>query len=152
LEPTFVVTVYVYGVVERKVHHITIIIVIYVPISTAIYAITRAEKNVFSFLPQISNLLRGAYVVAVKATLVGSLVTHFRVILDKTLAALDIDVSMVTVLEIPVSPKDEAESLHSPKGLLIKSSTCSGRASSRPSWNCQHYQPCNIKYDRLLAR
>jgi hypothetical protein len=105
LKPPSAVPVHVYGAVERKVHHITIIIVIYIRTSTAIFAIMRAEKNVLSFLPQNSNLRRGAYVVAVKATLLDSLVTHFRVILAKILAASDIDVSMVILMNVPVSPE-----------------------------------------------
>lgn len=105
MEPPFVVTVYVYGVVERRVHHITIITVIYILISTAMFAITRVRKNILSFLLQSSKLLRGAYVVAVKVTLLGSLVTHFRVILDNILATLDIDVSMVILMNVPVSPE-----------------------------------------------
>jgi hypothetical protein len=105
LEPPFVVTVYVYGVVERRVHHITIITVIYILISTAMFAITRVRKNIPGFLPKSPKLLRGAYVVAVKVTLLDSLVTHFRVILDKILAASDIDVSMVILMNVPVSPE-----------------------------------------------
>jgi hypothetical protein len=91
-------------VVERKVHHITIII-IYILISIAMFAITRVRKNILSFLPQSSKLLRGVYVVAVKVTLLGSLVTHFRVVLVKILAASDINVSMVILTNVPVSPE-----------------------------------------------
>ena len=105
MKPPSAVAVHVYGAVERKAHHITIIIIIHILISIAMFAITRVRKNILSFLPQSFKLLRGAYVVAVKVTLLGSLVTHFRVIRDKTLAALDIDISMVTVLDIPVSPE-----------------------------------------------
>jgi hypothetical protein len=105
LEPPSAVPVHVYGAVERKVHHITIIIIIYIFISIAMFVITRVRKNILSFLPQSSKLLRGAYVVAVKVTLLGSLLTHFRVILDKILAASDIDVSMVILTNVPVSPE-----------------------------------------------
>ena len=91
--------------VERRVYHITIITVIYILIFIAMFAITRVRKNILSFLPQSSTLLRGAYVVAVKVTLLGSLVMHFRVILDKILAELDIDVSMVILMNVPVSPE-----------------------------------------------
>jgi hypothetical protein len=102
LKPPSDVAVHVYGAVERKARHITIIIIIHILISIAMFAITRVRKNILSFLPQSSKLLRGAYVVAVKVTLLGSLVTHFRVILDKILAASDIDVSMVIIMNVPV--------------------------------------------------
>jgi hypothetical protein len=105
LKPPSAVAVHVYGAVERKVHRITIIIIIYILIFIAMFAITRVRKNILSFLPQSSRLLRGAYVVAVKATMLGSLVTHFRVILDKILAASDIYVSMVILMNVPVSPE-----------------------------------------------
>ena len=104
MKPPSAVTVHVCGAVERKVHHITIIIIIYILISIAMFAITRVRKNIPSFPPKSPKLLRGAYVVAVKVTLLGSLVTHFRVILDKILAESDIDVSMVILMNIPVSP------------------------------------------------
>jgi len=77
----------------------------YILISIAMYAITRVKKNVLSFLPQSPKPLRGAYFVAVKVTLLGSLVTHFQVILDKILAESDIDVSMVILMNVPVSPE-----------------------------------------------
>jgi hypothetical protein len=105
LKPPSAVTVHVCGAVERKVHHITIIIIMYILISIAMYAITRVKKNILSFLPQSPKPLRGAYFVAVKVTLLGSLVTHFQVILDKILAESDIDVSMVILMNVPVSPE-----------------------------------------------
>ena len=104
MKPLSAVALHVYGAVERKARHITTIIIIHILISIAMFAITRVRKNILSFLPQSSKLLRGAYVVAVKFTLLGSLVTHFRVILDKILAESDIDVSMVILMNIPVSP------------------------------------------------
>ena len=105
MKPPSAVAVHVYGAVEQKVHHITIIITIYILISIPMFAITRVRKNILSFLPQSSKPLRGAYVIAVKATMPGSLVTHFRVILNKILAASDIDVSMVMLTNVPVSPE-----------------------------------------------
>ena len=69
MKPPSAVAVHVYGAVERKVHRITIIIIIYILIFIAMFAITRVRKNILSFLPQSSRLLRGAYVVAVKATM-----------------------------------------------------------------------------------
>jgi hypothetical protein len=91
--------------VEQKAQHITIIIIIHILISIAMFTITQVRKNILSFLPQSSKPLRGAYVVAVKVTLLGSLLKHFRVILDKILAASDIDVSMVILMNVPVSPE-----------------------------------------------
>jgi hypothetical protein len=91
--------------VEQKAQHITIIIIIHILISIAMFTITQVRKNILSFLPQSSKPLRGAYVVAVKVTLLGSLLKHFRVILDKILAASDIDVSMVILTNVPVSPE-----------------------------------------------
>jgi hypothetical protein len=105
LKPPSAVAVHVYGAVERKAHHITIIIIIHILISIAMFAITRVRKNILSFLPRSSKPLRGAYVIAVKATMLGSLVTHFRVILNKILAESDIDVSMMILMNVPVSPK-----------------------------------------------
>ena len=105
MKPLSAVAVHVYGAVERKAHHITIIIIIHILISIAMFTITQVSKNILSFLPQSSKPLRGAYVVAVKVTLLGSLVTHFRVILNKILAESDIDVSMMILMNVPVSPK-----------------------------------------------